>query len=139
MQGNIIFVCSYLCGGKTQLSKSISINLGSKISTIVEVGDFVRFILKKQTREELQGHPELKDLIIEMIKETRLSYDTIIVAGVRQPEILKAFPEAELIWIDNSPKTLYDRWVKRGEEKDNGEMTKERFYNIIEQNSTATI
>lgn len=130
---SLIFVCGYLCSGKTTLSKHMYSSLTSCQNTVlIEVGDFVRQLLQKQQREELQGHPELKDQIINMIERQLAVFDIVIISGVRQLEILQVFPEAELIWIDCSYKTLEDRWMMRLEAKDNGVKTVTRFQKLLQ-------
>lgn len=127
----LTFICSYLCGGKSTLAKLLFDKLPKETSNIVEVGHFVRHLLKKDKREDLLGHPELSKEIIRMIIEMNDNYEHVIVSGVRQVSILQAFPQAELIWLDNSPNILYQRWLEREEEKDGGEKTPERFNNLI--------
>lgn len=113
----ISFVCGQLCSGKTLYSKTLS-----QISdcVFVEVGDIVRGLKKTVEREKLQ---DSKHMFNEIIGHLRLlstfnNPKQLVVSGVRQKEILQAFPDATVLWIEcpqNERKRRYDERAREGD------------------------
>lgn len=121
----VVFICSDLCGGKSFRANELRGEFeraGLKVR-ITEISSIVASILNEQTREKLQGHPELDIQITNTLVDLfNGESDTIhIVVGVRQRSILKAFDWIEnksLQWIETPIKTRYKRFLKRGDLKD---------------------
>lgn len=111
----ISFVCGQLCSGKTLYSKTFS-NLNESI--YVEVGNLVRRWKNTQDRKELQDSKQLAETIIDYIKEDSINFPKLVVSGVRQKEILEAFPEATLLWIDCQKDVRMKRYLDRQREGD---------------------
>jgi len=113
----ICFVCGQLCSGKTLYSKTLThINE----SVYVEVGDIVRSIKNTQDRSVLQDSKELHNKIVHEI--FRLSAvngsKQLVISGVRQKEILEAFPDATLLWIECPKFVREQRYLNRKREGD---------------------
>ena len=91
----ITFVCGQLCSGKTLYSETLrEIDRG----VYIEVGNLVRRWKETQDRKELQDSKYLSTKIIDYIKMDAKAFSgQIVVSGVRQKEILEAFPEATFI------------------------------------------
>ena len=125
----IVFVAGTICSGKTfeaaQLADELNFDL-------IEISSIVRQILETNKRDKLQGHPELSTQIIERIKDIRRETKKrgIIVSGPRQVEIVKAFPEAELIWMNTPMKVCFERFQSRADSKD-GEFTEDAFADYL--------
>ena len=113
----ITFVCGQLCSGKTLYSEALR-EIDKGIYT--EVGDLVRRWKETQDRKELQNSKELADRIIVYIKGNYHGFPMmqIVVSGVRQKEILEAFPEATLLWIDCPTEVRKKRYLARQREGD---------------------
>jgi cytidylate kinase len=113
----ISFVCGQLCSGKTLYAKSLS---QISDSNFVEVGDIVRKLKQTQERRELQDTKSLSSKIIEEIKnEYKSNFNKqLIVSGVRQVEILSAFPDAILLWIECPKEERQKRYKQRAREGD---------------------
>lgn len=113
----ITFVCGQLCSGKTLYSEALR-EIDKGIYT--EVGDLVRRWKETQDRKELQDSKELADRIIVYIKSYSHGFPMmqIVISGVRQKEILEAFPEATLIWIECPKEVRKQRYSKRQREGD---------------------
>lgn len=113
----ISFVCGQLCSGKTLYSKTLA-HIGN--GTYLEVGDVVREIKKSADRKTLQDSRDLYEQIIERVA---YAYNTsksqqLIVSGVRQMEILSAFPSATLLWIEcpkEERKVRYEARARTGD------------------------
>ncbi len=104
----ITFVCGQLCSGKTVYSKAFA-ELTKGV--YIEVGDIVREIKQSDDRKTLQDSKKLSSAIVSKLQEMmwkELPKD-MVVSGVRQKSILKAFPYSTLVWID-CPKT--DRRIR---------------------------
>jgi dephospho-CoA kinase len=113
----ISFVCGQLCSGKTVYSKSLMCVANG---TYIEVGDIVRKIKNTADRKILQDTKELYQQIVEHIKN---AYNTsksqqLIVSGVRQMEILTAFPDATVLWIECPKEERKKRYQERAREGD---------------------
>jgi dephospho-CoA kinase len=113
----ISFVCGQLCSGKTLYSKTLS-----QISDciFVEVGDIVRGLKNTVDREKLQ---DSKYLFTEIIGHLRLlstfnKPKQLVVSGVRQKEILEAFPDATVLWIECPKEERKRRYGIRAREGD---------------------
>lgn len=108
----MIFVCGYIGSGKTTYSKKLA---KDKQYELVEVSNIVKEILGEQKRQHLQGHPELDK---EIIKRLEQCDDNVVISGARQVSILKAFPNAKLIWLEVPNSERYRRILKRDDAKD---------------------
>ena len=111
----ITFVCGQLCSGKTLYSNTLS---DMDKSIYVEVGNLVRRWKNTQDRKELQDSKQLADRIISYIKYETKAFDKVVVSGVRQREILEAFPEATLLWIDCPKEVRKQRYLSRQRDGD---------------------
>lgn len=111
----ITFVCGQLCSGKTLYSNTLS---DMDKSIYVEVGNLVRRWKNTQDRKELQDSKQLADRIISYIKDDAKAFDKVVVSGVRQREILEAFPEATLLWIDCPKEVRKQRYLSRQRDGD---------------------
>ena len=111
----ITFVCGQLCSGKTLYSQTLC---EIDKSIYVEVGDVVRRWKNTQDRKELQDSKHLAEKIISYIKDDAKAFAKIVVSGVRQKEILEAFPEATLLWIECPKEARKQRYLKRQRDGD---------------------
>ena len=111
----ISFVCGQLCCGKTVFAKTMS---GINDGVYVEIGDIVRNIKKSQDRKELQNSQDLAEQIIEFLNYYKTNSKHVIISGPRQVEILKAFPEATLLWIECPTSVRKERYEARAREGD---------------------
>jgi dephospho-CoA kinase len=112
----ITFVCGQLCSGKTLYSETLrEIDKG----VYIEVGNLVRRWKETQDRKELQDSKHLLNKIVNYIKSDAKAFSgQIVVSGVRQKEILEAFPEATLLWIECPTETRKKRYLDRQREGD---------------------
>jgi len=113
----IVFIAGPICSGKTYESDILADAMNFDH---VEISTIVRQLLDTNKRNELQGHPELSTQIIDRIAEIKRTTrrQGVVVSGPRQVEILKAFPEAELIWMNTPLDTCFERFYDRKDEKD---------------------
>ncbi len=113
----IVFVAGTICSGKTYEAAQLADDMDFDF---VEISSIVREILDTNKRNQLQGHPELSTQIIDRITELRRTTRKrgIVVSGPRQVEIVKAFPEAELIWMNTPLDVCFERFYNRRDEKD---------------------
>lgn len=109
--GKLIFICGEICSGKT----TEMFNRSSADFIHIEVSNLVKALLQEQERDKLQGHPELSTAIIAEIYENVVKYNNVIVTGVRQVEILRAYKNAELVWLNVDEETRFQRYLKRGD------------------------
>ena len=93
----ITFVCGQLCSGKTLYSQTLC---EIDKSIYVEVGNVVRRWKNTSDRKQLQNSKELAKRLIAYIRDDAKAFGRLVVSGVRQKEILEAFPEATLLWIE---------------------------------------
>jgi dephospho-CoA kinase len=112
----ISFVCGQLCSGKTLYSETLS-NIDKAI--YFEVGDIVRRYKNTINRTELQDSKDLTNVIIGYIQNNKKAFTNTVISGVRQKEILEAFPEATLLWIECPRETRKQRYLSRQREGDN--------------------
>ena len=112
----ISFVCGQLCSGKTLYSETLS-NIDKAI--YFEVGDIVRRYKNTINRTELQDSKDLTNVIIGYIQNNKKAFTNTVVSGVRQKEILEAFPEATLLWIECPKEVRKQRYMSRQREGDN--------------------
>jgi dephospho-CoA kinase len=114
----ISFVCGQLCSGKTLYATTLS-----QISdcVFIEVGDIVRAIKKTVDRKKLQDSKALYKNIVTRLKALVEAHEPkqLVVSGVRQKEILEAFPDATVLWIECPKKERKSRYAKRAREGDN--------------------
>lgn len=113
----ICFVCGQLCSGKTLYSKTLThINQ----VTFIEVGDIVRLFKNTEDRKVLQDSKHLFVKIVEEIKKRQEESGDkqLVVSGVRQREILEAFPEATVLWIECPKQERKRRYALRAREGD---------------------
>ena len=111
----ISFVCGQLCSGKTLYSKTL-VKIDS--SLYIEVGDVVRRLKNTTNRHLLQDSKSLCGSIISYLEDNAKSFDKIVISGVRQKEILEAFPEATLLWIECPKEVRNQRYSKRQRDGD---------------------
>ena len=111
----ISFVCGQLCSGKTLYSKALAqISQG----LYVEVGDIVRQIKQTEDRKLLQDSKDLSESIIERLKWLSVNNTELIISGVRQKEILEAFPKSTLLWVECPKEERANRYKNRAREGD---------------------
>lgn len=109
----ITFICGQLCSGKTKFAVSYACMCKG---TYIEVGDILRQIKQTSDRKVLQNTKHLLDEIIIRINEivNGAPQDTNwIICGVRQKEILEAFPNSTYVWIEVPMLTRKERYEKR--------------------------
>ena len=125
----IIFVAGTICSGKTYEAAKLADELNFDL---IEISSIVRQILETNKRDKLQGHPELSTQIIDRILEIRRTTKKqgVVVSGPRQVEIVKAFPEAELIWMNTPIKVCFERFQSRADSKD-GDFTEDAFADYL--------
>lgn len=113
----ISFVCGQLCSGKTLYAKTLSQICNGNF---LEIGDIVRKIKQTQERKQLQDTKHLSSQIIQEINNEYKSNSSqqLIVSGVRQMEILSAFPNAILLWIECPKEERKRRYEERAREGD---------------------
>lgn len=113
----ICFVCGQLCSGKTLYSKTLT-----HINQVmfIEVGDIVRSIKNTGDRKVLQDSKQLYNRIVEDIKkyQEQSGDKQLVVSGVRQKEILEAFPDATVLWIECPKQERKKRYLLRAREGD---------------------
>ena len=126
---HIIFIAGTICSGKTYDAALLAEDLDYDL---IEVSSIVRQILHTNKREKLLGHPELSTQIIERIADIRRTTKKkgVVVSGPRQVEILEAFPEAELIWMNTPMGICFQRFCSRGDSKD-GEFDRNTFEDYL--------
>ena len=112
----ITFVCGQLCSGKTLYSETLrEIDRG----VYIEVGNLVRRWKETQDRKELQDSKHLSTKIINYIRQDAKAFSgQIVVSGVRQKEILEAFPEATILWIECPREVRKQRYLDRQRDGD---------------------
>jgi dephospho-CoA kinase len=111
----ISFVCGQLCSGKTLYSEALrNVNYDSYI----EVGDIVRRLKSSEDRKVLQDSKDMLTHIIEYLRIEEKTFNHLIVSGVRQKEILEAFPDATLLWIECPTELRKQRYLNRSREGD---------------------
>ena len=115
----ISFVCGQLCSGKTLYSEALRVASPNKKIICIEVGDIVRGLKKSLDRKVLQNSKELSTYIIDTLKTEQQRFGEIVVSGVRQKEILEAFPKAILLWIECPKEMRKQRYLARQREGDN--------------------
>ena len=111
----ISFVCGQLCSGKTLYSEALR-NLN--YDSYIEIGDIVRRLKSSEDRKVLQDSKDMLNHIIDYIRIEEKTFVHLIVSGVRQKEILKAFPDATLLWIECPTETRKQRYLNRNREGD---------------------
>lgn len=114
----ITFVCGELCSGKTVYSKALA-DLTNGV--YIEVGDIVRELKQSTDRKVLQNSKKLSAAIIAQLQTEILKHigtTDIIVSGVRQKSILKAFTGATLMWIDCPKSERQARYLRRARQGD---------------------
>lgn len=112
----VTFVCGQLCSGKSHYAKGLA--KACLYGTVIEVGDIVRKIKNTTSREALQDSKELSTQIISQLNHLIKSLtfqlaEDVIISGVRQKEILEAFPDANMIWISSPEDVRRARYEKR--------------------------
>ena len=113
----ISFVCGQLCSGKTLYSKALAqICKG----TYIEVGDVVRHLKNTTDRKSLQDSKHLANRIIQHLAlQSSLTENTdLVVSGVRQKEILEAFPNSTMLWVECPESERKKRYENRAREGD---------------------
>tara|TARA_R110002074_G_scaffold43759_1_gene113849 strand:- start:116 stop:583 length:468 start_codon:yes stop_codon:yes gene_type:complete len=128
---NIIFVAGTICSGKSWFASKLADDLDYDF---VEVSRIVGGILSSNMRNDLQNHPELDVQIVAALKDIRKSTrkDGLVISGPRQVELLRAFPEAETIWMDTPIEVCLHRFYERDAEKD-GTPTLESFNDFMDK------
>ena len=113
----ISFVCGQLCSGKTLYSKALAqICKG----TYIEVGDVVRHLKNTTDRKSLQDSKHLANQIIQYLalQSSLVENTDLVVSGVRQKEILEAFPNSTMLWVEcpkNERKKRYENRAREGD------------------------
>lgn len=114
---NIYFICGYICSGKTTLCLDIAKDTGAKF---IDVSDIVREILNAISRDQLQGHPELDQQIVDKIMLHSKHYDNLVIAGARQLSIIKMVEQSvddntkvHVRWLPTPIPTCYKRYLKK--------------------------
>ena len=113
----ISFVCGQLCSGKTLYSKALAqICKG----TYIEVGDVVRHLKNTTDRKSLQDSKHLANQIIQhLVFQSSLTENAdLVVSGVRQKEILEAFPNSTMLWVECPESERKKRYENRAREGD---------------------
>lgn len=113
----ISFVCGQLCSGKTLYSKALAQICNG---TYIEVGDIVRSLKDTNDRKILQDSKYLFESIIEHLwNESEIySNQDLVVSGVRQKEILEAFRESTVLWVEcplDERKRRYNNRAREGD------------------------
>ena len=106
-----------ICSGKTSFYKD---------SYRIVVSNLVRAIINSSSREELQNtmHLDYKiaESILMTINSTINEHSHIVVDGIRQAsivhEILKHYPDAELVWLEVPVEERKKRYESRKDAKD---------------------
>lgn len=113
----ISFVCGQLCCGKTKYAQALAFATNG---VYVEVGDIVRELKGSQDRDVLQDSKHLlTDIIARLSIKVKFYGDKdVIVSGVRQQEILQAFPNSTLLWIECPTPLRKERYLNRSREGD---------------------
>ena len=113
----ISFICGQLCCGKTVFAKAFA---NTTDGVYVEIGDIVRSIKNSQDRQQLQNSKELSSEIISHLnlRANEVFPKQLIASGPRQVEILKAFPEATMLWIECPTQTRKARYNFRARQGD---------------------
>jgi cytidylate kinase len=113
----ISFVCGQLCSGKTLYSKALAQICDG---VYVEVGDVVRHLKNTQDRKLLQDSKDLSDQIIDYLKaQSKLtSGKDLVISGVRQKEILEAFADSTLLWVECPKEERSKRYQNRARQGD---------------------
>lgn len=113
----ISFVCGQLCSGKTLYSKALAQICDG---VYIEVGDVVRHLKNTKDRKLLQDSKNLSGQIIDYLKEQSqlTSGKDLVVSGVRQKEILEAFLDSTLLWVECPKSERERRYKNRAREGD---------------------
>lgn len=113
----ISFVCGQLCSGKTLYSRALA-QICDGI--YIEVGDVVRHLKNTKDRKLLQDSKDLSGQIIDYLNVQSLltSGKDLVVSGVRQKEILEAFPDSTLLWVECPKNERERRYANRAREGD---------------------
>lgn len=106
----ISFVCGQLCSGKTLYSKALAQTCNG---IYIEVGDIVRSLKMTTDRKLLQDSKHLSEFIIKHLHIRTHFGGDVIVSGVRQKEILEAFSDATLLWVECPANERKQRYLKR--------------------------
>jgi len=108
----ISFICGQLCSGKTLYSKALAETCEG---VYIEIGDIVRQLKTSLNRNILQDSENLKDAIIAHLS-VKINFhkgQDLVISGARQVHIIKAFPEATLLWINCPTEVRKNRYSKR--------------------------
>lgn len=108
----ISFVCGQLCSGKTLYSKALAETCEG---VYIEIGDIVRQLKMSLRRNILQDSENLKDAIIAHLS-VKINFHKgrdLVISGARQVDIVKAFPEATLLWINCPTEVRKNRYSER--------------------------
>ncbi len=108
-----MFVCGYAGSGKSLYAKFLAEKFGANF---IEVSDIVKELTNEKDRSDIGYRPDLDDLIIERLDEMSLP---VVVSGVRQLKILKAFERSPVVWVHVSKEMRQARMNSRGEAEDN--------------------
>ena len=113
----ISFVCGQLCSGKTLYSKALAQICDG---VYIEVGDVVRHLKNTQDRKLLQDSKDLSAQIIDYLKaQSKLtSGKDLVISGVRQKEILEAFADSTLLWVECPKEERAKRYQNRARQGD---------------------
>jgi cytidylate kinase len=108
----VSFICGKLCAGKTKYAEALA---QSCAGAYIEVSSIVKKIHSLHDRAELQNTKHLHSIIVTELKKflQTVPNDDVIISGVRQVEILSAFPGATMLWIETPREIRKERFEKR--------------------------
>lgn len=120
-----MFVAGPIASGKSTKAHKLAL---AKNAYFVEISDIVKEILNAKERTQLQDHPELDKAIIEKIKLLSEQHSNkMVVSGVRQASILKAFLPTDTkdltslplyLWVEVDEEERFRRYMNRKDSKD---------------------
>ncbi len=112
-----LFVCGFAGSGKSSYAKILA---GHYNANFVEVSDIVKNLIKKRMRSEIAVLPELRTEIVAALQALTTP---LVISGARQLDIIKAFPDSPIIWIDVPQKLRGERINRRNEKEDDIDIT----------------
>lgn len=118
-----IVVCGPICSGKTTWCTN---TMRPEIDAYLKISTIVSKVSGAVSRQDLQDTQELKSQIIqellEFLKLTFQSTDTVYIDGIRQIEILeelyKHYPNLQLVWMNVPTSERKRRYESRADLRD---------------------
>lgn len=134
----LIFLCGEIASGKSFTSRMYYDRMrkeyGDNCVNLIEVSGVVKKMMDfdelHHSRKDLQNQSHLDNAIIDYIKKYREEFPVLIVSGVRQASILKAFPNAQFTWIQVPFQTRLRRFCQR----ENLPITESSYQRFMEDN-----